>query len=234
MKNKKIMLSVVSGLLVAAVAVGGTLAYMTSKTDLVTNTFTVGNGYITDDEGHQGLWLDETKIPDGENFPTEIGEDRVDNGQTYSELLPGTEFVKDPTFHLTIDAEGNKSVKSYVIAKVTDADAAVLASYIFKTNNVDGFNTTWEKVANIGDEDAVLGGNYTFENNGKLDGYYLFANTIEGGQSTDPIFTHVLLNSNVTDLTASNNKIVNIQGVAVQEANVNKTTAITEAVKLLK
>ena len=34
MKNKKIMLSVVSGLLVAAVAVGGTLAYMTSKTDL--------------------------------------------------------------------------------------------------------------------------------------------------------------------------------------------------------
>jgi len=57
MKKNKIMLSVVSGLLVAAVAVGGTLAYLSDKSNMVTNTFNVGAGYVPEGD-HVGLWLD--------------------------------------------------------------------------------------------------------------------------------------------------------------------------------
>ena len=50
MKKNKIMLSVISGLLVAAVAVGGTLAYLSDKSNMVTNTFNVGSGYEWDED----------------------------------------------------------------------------------------------------------------------------------------------------------------------------------------
>lgn len=39
MKKNKIVMSVISGLLVAAVAVGGTLAYLSDTSNQVTNTF---------------------------------------------------------------------------------------------------------------------------------------------------------------------------------------------------
>ena len=117
MKKNKIMLSVISGLLVAAVAVGGTLAYLSDKSNEVTNTFNVGTGYINDGE-HQGLWLDEAKYDGTES-------ERTESGNEYGELLPGSVVVKDPTFHMT-----GGSVKSYVIAKVAGVDAAEDVGYI--------------------------------------------------------------------------------------------------------
>ena len=45
--KKKFMLMVSALVLVAAMAVGGTLAYLTAQTQAVTNTFTIGNINIT-------------------------------------------------------------------------------------------------------------------------------------------------------------------------------------------
>ena len=47
MKAKKIVILVAAMLVVAAIAVGGTLAWLTDKTDEVKNTFTVGDINIT-------------------------------------------------------------------------------------------------------------------------------------------------------------------------------------------
>lgn len=245
MKKNKIVMSVVSGLLVAAVAVGGTLAYLSDTSNQVTNTFNVGSGYVPDEDDHVGLWLDETKVtnplqtePVQDDGQSENGEERFDDEgtQTYPDLMPGTQFAKDPTFHLT---EG--SVDSYVVAKVDGVDKAMNpGSYIFKDSNKEaGFNNTWMKVANANGD--IIGGDGAKQDDGKKDGYYLYveagtatAKVVSGGDTTDDIFTYVQLASNVTDLKNSNGLSVTIKGAAVQHANVDQATAIAEAVNVLK
>lgn len=87
-KSKALLLSLCAALLVAA-SVLGTMAYLTS-TDSVENTFTVGSVTITLDE------LDVDNSTEGEN-------DR-DKANQYH-LLPGHEYVKDPTVHIVADSE---------------------------------------------------------------------------------------------------------------------------------
>ena len=50
MKKKSILLTLTAVVLAMAIGVGGTIAYFTSTTDDVKNTFTVGNVAITLDE----------------------------------------------------------------------------------------------------------------------------------------------------------------------------------------
>lgn len=77
--------------LVAAISIGGTLAYLTAKTDAVTNTFTVGNVAIT---------LDESKL---ENDGTLDTATRV---QTNSyKMIPGNTVAKDPAVAVTAGSE---------------------------------------------------------------------------------------------------------------------------------
>ena len=231
MKNKKIMLSVVSGLLVAAVAVGGTLAYLSDTSNTVTNTFNVGSGYIDDGE-HQGLWLDEIDIDgiDEEGNPAE----RTESGNEYGELLPGSVVVKDPTFHMT-----GGSVESYVIAKVTGVDAAEAAGYIFKNADGEvGFNSEWVKVANTdGTKDSL-------ENT--EDGYYIYssfetnapvivdATAVEKGNNLDltAMFNTVELDGALTDISSIEVQTVKVQGVAVQADNNTPDGALEVAVGL--
>lgn len=74
--NKK-LITAASIALAACVAIGGTIAYLTDKTDTITNTFTVGKVAID---------LDET------------------TGQSYK-MIPGTTLDKDPTVTVKADSE---------------------------------------------------------------------------------------------------------------------------------
>lgn len=103
MNKKKMAMSITSVALVGAVVVGGTLAYLSDKSNMVTNTFNVGSGY-TEEDGHIGLWLDEKDVTD----PAK----RTEIGNEYEELLPGSIVEKDPTFHLTTG-----STDSYVLLR---------------------------------------------------------------------------------------------------------------------
>lgn len=230
MKKNKIMLSVVSGLLVAAVAVGGTLAYLSDKSNMVTNTFNVGSGYEWDeDHEHQGLWLDETANPaPGEN-PVVISEtDRTETGVDYTEMYPGTVVAKDPTFHLT---EG--STDSYVFARVTGADAMIAAGYVISDIDLGDFDVeptssvnemAWEKVAD--DDDA---------NDAGFDGIYRYRTTVKGGEDLISLFNSVKLSKDVDndEFDAILPSSMDIQGVAVQTANLTAELAQAEAVKIL-
>lgn len=232
MKKNKIMLSVVSGLLVAAVAVGGTLAYLSDKSNQVENTFTIGAGY--DDNA---LTLDETKVTPDAALPTAPAveaDKRVGTDQSYPDLLPGSEFAKDPTFHLAAD-----STDSYIIAKVTNAQEAKAVGYIFKdADKTIGFDANWKKVANI--NGTIIGGEVV--DDGSLNGYYLFVDgaqagkIVKGGQSTEAIFTYVQLDSDIANeaLAAANNQKTTVIGVAVQATNNTAANAVSEAVNLLK
>jgi predicted ribosomally synthesized peptide with SipW-like signal peptide len=87
MKKKSIATLLIVVVLTAAIAVGGTLAYLTAKTDTVTNTFTVGKVALT---------LTETKQSDG-----------TARGTTpwSAKLIPGTTYAKNPVVTVTNDSE---------------------------------------------------------------------------------------------------------------------------------
>lgn len=227
MKKNKIMLSVVSGLLVAAVAVGGTLAYLSDKSNMVTNTFNVGAGYVEED-GHVGLWLDEIDIDgkDEEGNPAE----RTEIGNEYKDLQPGSIVEKDPTFHLT-----NKSTDSYVFAQVTGVDEMIAVGYYFTVvkpeklvDPVSAFNEKWVKVADNGVEgDAGFNGLYIYKDG--VDGI------VSGGEEMEAMFNWVKLGSDVDneEFAAIAPSAVDIRGVAVQAANLTDKEAQVEAEKIL-
>lgn len=128
---KKKLMTVLALVLVIAMSVAGTYAYLTS-TDEVVNTFTVGNVAIKLDEAAAN--------PDGSLV---ANADRV-KANSYK-LLPGHTYNKDPM--VTVKA-GSES--SYVKMTVTFSDAAELDA-IFAPNGADmtsifnGYDSnTWE------------------------------------------------------------------------------------------
>ena len=223
MKKNKIMLSVISGLLVAAVAVGGTLAYLSDKSNMVTNTFNVGAGYEEDDDGHVGLWLDEVDIANPGS--------RTEIGNEYEDLQPGSIVEKDPTFHLTAG-----STDSYVFAQVTGVDEMIKAGYYFTVGKPEklvdpaasAFNEKWVKVADNGVEgDAGFNGLYIYKDG--VDGI------VSGGEAMEAMFNWVKLGSDVDneEFAAIAPSAVDIRGVAVQSANLTAEEAQVEAEKIL-
>ncbi len=95
-------------IMLLALAVMGTYAYLTSTPDPVENTFTFGNVEITLDEAK----VDEDGVLDGDS--------RV-AGNEYK-LMPGHEYVKDPTIHVDADSED-----CWLFVKVEDGLAEIEA-----------------------------------------------------------------------------------------------------------
>lgn len=111
MKNNKFAKSaliVLAMVLVCIVSVTGTLAYLTSKTEVVTNTLTVGDVKITLDEA-----------PVGEDGQAVEGDRVMENEY---KLFPGKSYDKDPTVH--VDA---KSENAWLFVKVENGIAGIEA-----------------------------------------------------------------------------------------------------------
>ena len=91
-KTKKIVALFLAAVMLVCTTVAATVAYLTSKTEVVTNTFTVGNVVIT---------LDEAKVD--ANGKKVTPEERV-IANSYK-LLPNHEYDKDPTVHVGANSE---------------------------------------------------------------------------------------------------------------------------------
>lgn len=90
---KKKIVSMCAVVALAACAFGGaTLAYFTSETGPVTNTFSVGKVAITLDEAEVDVYG--VEVPNAERV----------TANTYK-LIPGHEYVKDPTIHVEKGSE---------------------------------------------------------------------------------------------------------------------------------
>ena len=85
---KKKLMTVLALVLVIAMSVAGTIAFLTDTTDPITNTFTVGKVDIT---------LTET-------FNTDTNNDGT-NDAWQAQLIPGTTYTKDPVVTVTADSE---------------------------------------------------------------------------------------------------------------------------------
>lgn len=88
---KKTLTIILAFVLVIAMSVAGTVAYLTSR-DSVTNTFTVGKVAIT---------LDEAKVD--ANGAAVTPEERV-KANSYK-LIPGHAYTKDPIIHVDANSE---------------------------------------------------------------------------------------------------------------------------------
>lgn len=140
-KRKALLLSLCAVLLVVA-SVMGTMAYLTS-TATVTNTFTVGDAVT--------ITLDEAKVnPDGTPV-TGAGAARVT--QNSYKLMPGHEYKKDPTVHVTgetcyvfvkvsngisaIEATGNATIAAQMAANGWKAVEGQTGLYVYATGDAD-------------------------------------------------------------------------------------------------
>lgn len=112
-KAKKALAMLLCAALLVGGTIAGTVAYLTAKTDPVTNTFTAGNVAIT---------LDEAEIVNG----VETG-DRTDEGNSYH-LIPGETYKKDPTVHVAANSEN-----SWIFVKVENG----LKNYEAATNTIE-------------------------------------------------------------------------------------------------
>ena len=101
-KSKALLLTLCAVLLVAA-SVLGTMAFLTSK-DEVVNTFTVGSVAIT---------LDETDV---DNSTSNTDRDQANSYK----LMPGHTYIKDPIIHV-----GATSEDCYLFVKVTNEITAI-------------------------------------------------------------------------------------------------------------
>lgn len=124
-KSKALLLSLCAVMLVAA-SIFGTLAYLTD-TDTVANTFTVGQ---------VGITLDEADVNTDGTYVTDK-DDRVDANEYH--LMPGHEYIKDPTVHVDANSED-----SWIFVKVENGLSA------FEAASVDGDyqNITDQIIAN--------------------------------------------------------------------------------------
>ena len=99
----KALLLVMSALLLIVSTVFATMAYLTSTTEKITNTFTVGNVAITLDEADL---VDEYGVADN-SVPRVISNEY--------KLIPGHTYDKDPTIHVKSGSEA-----CYLFVKVVD------------------------------------------------------------------------------------------------------------------
>jgi len=135
--KKKIALMVTSLVLVVAMAVGGTLAYLTSTTQTVTNTFTFGN--VTID-------LDETKVDSYGDAVTPPAKVNPGETQTYK-LMPGHEYTKDPTVYVTAGSE-----ECYLYVKVVNGISSIEAeggTTIAKQMETNGWQSLGDSYPNV-------------------------------------------------------------------------------------
>lgn len=112
--KKKTVAFVLAMVLVFAVTVGVTVAYLTDKTDTIENTFTVGKVNIT---------LAET-------FNTDTNNDNKPDAWQ-AQLIPGKEYLKDPVVTVLGGSE-----KCYLFVKFEEKNSPT--TYLTYTSNLTG------------------------------------------------------------------------------------------------
>lgn len=238
MKRKNMISMVTSLALVGVVAVGGTLALLTSQSNDVTNTFTVGADYplnalkVREHDVTQlatGAW----DSRDGDNW--KVDSTGAYEGIQYTNLVGGTTVDKDPQFVLAEDSpkswitcyiDGLNELRNYVtVSGVTGKDV--------DDENTTGLKGDWyrydpsgktfaEKYVLVESKDDIQDG-----------AWYIFSEKVTGQGTelnndsiTDPIFTQLTVNPDVAKNNAAASSgaqladgSITVMGVAVQVVN---------------
>lgn len=200
MKKKKLVIAITSVALLAAVAVGGTFAYLTAKPAKKTNTFTMGAALTG--ELKEVTWDNDPFTDETSNIPeAELGKTLAQN------FVPGRVIPKDPTVKNTSTG--------------TNAYVAVKISY---TNDDDQYAQSAADIMKFAD--INWNENWTFNDDHTI-AYYNFI--VDAGDPTEPLFTNVTIKEDATD-TDMKNFNIEIEAYLVQaEGFDNAEAALTAA-----
>ena len=207
---KKKLTLLVAFVLVFALGVAGTFAYLTSSAT-VTNTFTVGNVQIK---------LDETAVDEMGNA---TNDGRLEKGNAYH-LLPGHTYTKDPVVTVKAGSEN-----SYVRMLVTVSDISKVKAtftdskyytadgqYFLLETLVGGWDSSvWscKSIVETTDQETnVTSATYEFRYNTTVDGFN------EKGEKADDVlpalFTSIVIPGDVDNTALANLNQVSIDVVA--------------------
>ena len=119
MKKKNVLMMALSLCLVAVVAIGGTLAYLTAAPKQITNTFTfVQGGDDPEAPGVINVKLTESDPNEDEELMgvASATQNETDGGYDYVDVVPNQVLPKDPTVSV------KTKVDSWVFVKVEEGD----------------------------------------------------------------------------------------------------------------
>lgn len=240
-KFKKVLALTACAAMLVVGSVAGTLAYLTSQAT-VTNTFTVGKVVIE---------LDEAKVnEDGEPLDAnEAKVDQVENAVRVSsndyKLVPGKEYVKDPTLRMVGPSE-----KAYAYMTVTvngyDKLTAALTDPSYYSEGIFLLQKlcNWTEISPwkykgckkmVNNEGIVTSAEYRFvyDGNGNESGIAPVEKVAEGTKTAlDPLFNTItvpgkdITNDNIDKLKEV--KII-VKAYAIQEATFNDYNAAWKA-----
>lgn len=210
MKKTKVLLTLACAVLLVAASVMGTLAYLTSTTDTVKNTFTVGKVNIVLDEAKvngSGQPINE----DGNVVEELAGAERVTSNE-YN-LLPGHKYTKDPT--VTVKEASEESYVKMVVtvnkANELDKIFADHAEDFTLQDVIVGYDgTKWLLQGKGGEEDAEGNRTYTFY-------YHKTVSAVGNGQdgANEDVVLEPLFKSIQVPGVLTNDEILTIQGMEI-------------------
>lgn len=217
MKKKSILLTLTAVVLAMAIGVGGTIAYFTSTTTEVQNTFTVGNVAITLDEAKvdyaDDKWTANNSVP-------RVTENRYEN------VYPGAHLPKDPTIHVAANSQD-----AYVAMKVVISEAGAwlaLAEDHADLNNLENvfegyIEADWSKIAFNYDEAADT-----------LTYVYMWEQGKVSANDNLTLFTAMNIPEELSseEIATIDGFTVTATGYAVQAQGVDAETAKAELLKL--
>lgn len=238
MKTRKILAMLMAAVLLVGASVLGTMAYLTDSTQVVKNTFTVGNVKIALDEADvnlQGEPLaaerdDQGNITSSEVVDKVANATRTEDGNAYK-LMPNMTYVKDPTVTVKANSE-----ESYVRMVVTLTHASDLVEaltpvaeegedaeeFVFLPENyVTGWDrTVWasESMVEDADENTIT---CTFL-------YKETVDTLDGNDLVlEPLFTEFTVPATVNNenLAKLNEVEIQVKAHAIQAAGFDDADA---------
>lgn len=225
-KTKALILALCAIMLVVA-SVFGTLAYLTDKTEVVENTFTVGKVHI---------YLDEEDTDDSETYNGLDESDILDEERDFANkyhLLPGQTYVKDPMVTVLEDSEESyvrmivtvKNVDELKLALPQDsnpdyyADGKFLIQYL-----VTGWDdSVWQSTKTITEtteKDQSVTATYEFRyvgtaNKGTKDGTVA---KVTANTPLAPLFEEIVVPGNLDNDAIAHlaNVVINVEAHAIQ------------------
>ena len=209
---KKVLMMVLSLVLVAAMSIGGTIAYLSSTAE-VSNNIAVGSLAIT---------MDETKV--NEAGKAERPVKRVTSNDY--RIMPGSEYVKDPTVH--VDAA---SAECYVYVKVENP-----LKPIIKSNKT--YKGGYDTIENQMTEKVKVGGGMMAPKVAMwqlVDGtedIYRYYKTVKGGADLK-VFDGFYIDEQASDLSAYKDAEITVTAYAIQAENVTEQAANVQAIAAL-
>lgn len=220
--KKKLVLGLTALVVTSAVAIGGTLAFMTAQTGEKVNTFTaIGENVSGQIKETNWDGLDFDGLAHNHQTVPILGNVKA------SAMTPGMDIPKDPMLKNT------SPISVYMAIKITYSNKAAFDNIaeLRNANNQPGVNSEWV-------ESSTGSGIYIYSNPDKTPKAVGIAD--DAARTTTALFNSVSIKSDaVKDSTNSshdlsiNQFVITVNGAAIQATDIDPNVAVTQLVNKL-